>query len=293
MTYPDLTTAEVIADSVYDDARLVTFRATFPRFILAEFNTHRAFSRNSASSRAIPVKRQIELVRESPFVPQAWPKNRTGMSAVEEVAEYNAGRARFNWYAAMTEMVSRAEILNEHGVHKQIASRLLEPFMWHTVIISSTMPGLDNFFAQRDHEDAQPEMQTLARAMRRALGESTPADWHYHIPFNRVVASNQDYTMEQWMVRAVARCARVSYGREMEEKTYEEDVALVERLIRSGHWSPLEHVGIANPALVRSIFHEDGQLYEPAHVGNFARPWAQLRHHWREYLPSIAANITK
>jgi thymidylate synthase ThyX len=292
MTYLDKTAAEVIADSIYDGVRLVTMRATFPRFILAEFNTHRMFSRNSASSRAIPVKRQIELVRESPFVPQQWPENQSGMQA-RGFFDEESGVPRIAWDIwtdAALSAARKAEGLAAYGVHKQIASRLLEPFMWHTVIVSSTTPGLDNFFAQRDHEDAQPEMQTLARAMRKVLGWSDPIHTQWHIPFAEDICGNME-PLENWMIRSVARCARVSYGREMEEKAYEEDVALVERLIRSDHWSPLEHVGIASPALVRSIFHEDGQLYEPAHVGNFARPWAQLRHHWREYLPSIAARI--
>ena len=43
-----------------------------PRIILAEFNTHRLFSRNSASSRAIPFKKMVQSVLENPFIPIAW-----------------------------------------------------------------------------------------------------------------------------------------------------------------------------------------------------------------------------
>lgn len=282
MNYPDLTSAEVIADSTWDGVRLTTMRVTLPRFLLAEFNTHRVFSRNSASSRAIPLKKQIALVKESPFYPQRWPRNGKGMKADgyfdDEpdgmVRAWTTGWSMNAWRKALDSAIHSAEQLGsigDVGVHKQIASRLLEPFMWHTVIVSST--EWENFFAQRDHEDAQPEMQTLARAMRAALEGSTPVSNTWHIPF----ACEGPANLEKHMITAVARCARVSYGRELEEKTYEEDAALVERLIRAGHWSPFEHVGIVgDPRLI-------------THLGNFAAPWSQLRHHWSQYLPSIAA----
>jgi len=277
--YEDKTAAEVIADSTWDRVRLVTMRATFPRFILAEFNTHRAFSRNSGSSRAIPVKRQIELVEESPFTPQRWPRNQAGMQAREYFPPESteARVADVEWESARDYAVDSAQELMKRGIHKQIASRLLEPFMWHTVIVSSTMPGLGNFFAQRDHEDAQPEMQVLARAMRKALDESTPQKTWVHIPFHTDKGSDGCGTFEpeSAFITAVARCARVSYGREMEEKTYEENAALVTRLIKGQHWSPFEHLAAANT---------DGTL---SSAGNFSQPWAQLRHNIRRFLPSI------
>ena len=253
----------------------------FPNFVANGVIVHN--SRNSASSRAIPVKRQIELVRESPFVPQQWPKNQAGMQASKFVTGIDAEYAEDLWLTARDTATGIAWQLSEPvpNIHKQIASRLLEPFMWHTAIISSTQAGLDNFFLQRDHEDAQPEMQTLARAMRKALDKSVPIRATFHIPFNNSAPTG---ALEPAFITAVARCARVSYGRELEEKTYEEDVALVERLIRSGHWSPTEHLGI-----FRTETSEDS-LYHGPHLGNF-EGWSQLRHHWRDYLPSIAARL--
>ena len=279
--YEDKTSAKVIADTVWDGVRLTTFRVTFPRFILAEVNTHRAFSRNSASSRAIPVRRQIELVEESPFIPQKWPKNQPGMQAKEDLPDDTY--ARLVWDGARDDAVYHARRLDVAGVHKQIASRLLEPFMWHTAIISSTATGLSNFFLQRDHEDAQPEMQTLARAMRKAMGESEPKEDCYHIPFS------EDFSLGAWkalileheVIKAISHCARVSYGRELEERAYEKDLELVTRLIRSGHWSPLEHVGVVlmNPPDTLNT------------LGNFDDPWSQMRHYWGEFLPSLAALV--
>jgi thymidylate synthase ThyX len=287
--YEDKTSAEVIADSTWDGVRLVTMRCTFPRFILAEFNTHRAFSRNSASSRAIPTKKQVAQVRESPFVPTRWPRNQAGMVPFEFFEE-DTWHYEAQWLKAAKQAADVAEEMANDGVHKAIASRLLEPFLWHSVIVSST--EWENFFQQRDHPDAQWEMQTLAKAMRKALDESTPSKWHYHIPFNTVTVEEQDFSMEQFMITSAARCARVSYGREMEEKTYEEDANLVARLVRGQHWSPLEHLGLIIPIKFPdslSPCEYDNRYYNTE--GNFQGPWSQLRHHWRSYLPTIAARI--
>jgi len=273
--YEDKTSAEVIADSTWDGVRLVSFRATLPTIVQFHLLRHRAFSFSFASMRAIPLKRQIELVRKTPFFPQQWPKNQSGMSASENLTGIKEEMSQAAWALAGADAIHAAEKLGEFGVHKEIASRLLLPFSWSTCIISTTLPGLDNFFAQRDHEDAQPEIRTLAKAMRKALGESTPKASSWHIPFGHHYAMG----LEKSMIRSVAHCARVSYGREMEEKTHEEDVNLVTRLIKGQHWSPYEHVSAVDIT---------GDLN---HAGNFSPPWAQLRHNWRKFLPSIAAKI--
>jgi thymidylate synthase ThyX len=78
--------AKIIADSLNPvGVRLVTFKLTYPRFILAELNTHRVFSRNSASSRAVPIEKMIERVRANPVVPIHWGKNQPGMQASEQI----------------------------------------------------------------------------------------------------------------------------------------------------------------------------------------------------------------
>ena len=62
--------AEIIADSLSPQGhRLTTFICVFPRIVLAEFNTHRMLSRNSASSRAIPFNKMLEMVKTNPFIP--------------------------------------------------------------------------------------------------------------------------------------------------------------------------------------------------------------------------------
>lgn len=279
----DLTDAKVIAHSSWDGVEIVSFHLTFPRIILAEFNTHRAFSRNSASSRAIPLSKTIAAVRENPFVPQQWPKNQAGMSAKFSIRGERHADADLNWRYAIEDALKWAEGMADIGVHKQIANRLLEPFMWHTVIMTTTMPGLNNFFELRDHPDAQWEIQILARKMKEALETNRPKERPVHIPFSKFehhhtgIWTGDRSLVEQEMIRSVARCARVSYHREMEEKTYEEDRALVKKLISSGHYSPLEHMSVADKS--------------HAPLGNFAWPWQQLRHRWPEYLPALAAEI--
>ena len=78
--------AKIVADSMSPEGvRLTTLQLRYPRFILAEFNTHRVFSRNSSSSRAIPVKKMLEQVQTDPAMPVWWGKNQPGMQAREEL----------------------------------------------------------------------------------------------------------------------------------------------------------------------------------------------------------------
>lgn len=244
--------AEVVADSIADGVRLSTLVVTMPRFILAEFNTHRAFSRNSASSRAVPVLRAVEAVERSPFVPSAFGAARAGMQAGENLDADSQLAARHAWLDAAQWATQEARRLERLNVHKQWANRLLEPFAWHTVVVSAT--DFESFFTLRDHADAQPEIRDVARAMRFALEHSTPSPMHhggYHLPWGLPLAS------------AVARCARVSYLRQDVEPDIDADAALCERLQASGHWSPFEHVACVSSS-----------HYRPT---NFAAPWLQYR----------------
>lgn len=142
--------AEIIADSLHPNKidRITTMKVTFPRFILAELNTHRMFSRNSASSRAIPFKKMIESVKENPFIPIAWQKDHSGMQGTEyftEETEINVNN--YMWMEALWNSTRKAKHLHESGVTKQLCNRLLEPFMWHTVLITTT--EFSNFFELR------------------------------------------------------------------------------------------------------------------------------------------------
>ena len=237
--------AKVILDSVSPvGKRITTLQLKYPRWVHGEFLTHRAFSRNSMSSRAVPVAKMIEQVRNDPALPIHWGKNQPGMQAAEELTGDDLGSAKYEWRNAARNAAESAEEMHWLGAHKQIVNRLLEPFQWmHTVV---TATEWDNFFVLRCHPDAQPEMQALAHAMRDAVDASTPRPAEQHFPYSR----EEDEVMSVWrraMVSA-ARCARVSYLKhDGTAPSITEDLALFERLAGNApiHASPLEHQGFA------------------------------------------------
>lgn len=141
--------AEVIADSKNRFGnRITTMVVTFPRIILAEFNTHRMFSRNSASSRAIPLRKMVESIRNNPFIPIAWQKDHSGMQGSEYLQyEQDNETLKRQWLLARDYALESAGRLWDNQVTKQLCNRLLEPFMWHTVIVTAT--EWENFFALR------------------------------------------------------------------------------------------------------------------------------------------------
>lgn len=286
--------AKMLCDSISPDGvRLTTMEITFPRFSLAEFNTHRTKSRNSASSRAIPSEKQIKKVKENPVIPIYWGKNKKGMQADQELSLIEQGEAIKEWLSARDEMVHRAQNLYNLGVHKQIINRLLEPFMWHTVICTAT--EWNNFFALRCHPDTQPEFRKFAIMMRDLYKSHTPTQLgynHWHLPLlqdNEFVDygySNKDleyfrtsvpgvhiYTIDEAKKICVGRCARVSYLTHDGRRDPQADIELCEKLQKSGHMSPFEH--IARPM----SYDGENSLYlnpKVSFCGNF-RGWVQFR----------------
>ena len=173
--------AKVIADSIANGIRLTTMELKFHRFILPEFNTHRMFSRNASSSRAIPVEKMLKQVEENPAMPIHWGKNQPGMQANKEcnnkvnlkvcAGEYLNTREEV-WNNAAFWARNHAKALSDAGYHKQVVNRLLEPFQYIKVIVTAT--EYTNFFNLRLHPDAQPEMKQLAVVMQAAMNGSTP-----------------------------------------------------------------------------------------------------------------------
>ena len=140
--------AEIIADSLSPQGnRITTFLLTYPRFIHSELLTHRIFSRNSASSRAIPFQKMVKMVEEDPFIPIAWQKSHVGMQGTEYLEEKEAKIVTRNWLSAKNEAIAKAKELNQENVTKQLCNRLLEPFMWHTTLVTFTESS--NFFSLR------------------------------------------------------------------------------------------------------------------------------------------------
>jgi thymidylate synthase ThyX len=260
--------ATLIADSVsITGHRLTTFQITIPKWILAELNTHRMLSRNAASSRAIPIEKVIEQVKNDPVIPIAWGRNQRGMQAKEVLTDRESALALESWLEARDKAIGQANYMSiVCCVHKQIANRLLEPWMWATVIVSAT--EYDNFFRLRCHPDAQPELQHVAFMMRDLYLKSTPTlvtNGQYHLPY----VTGQISTSED-IIRSVARCARVSYSNHGKDSAFEDDQRLYNQLAESGHLSPFEHV--ATPA--------DGRH------GNF-EGWQQVRQTLEQYVNHV------
>lgn len=239
--------AEVVADSIsLENRRLTTMLVTFPRFLAPEFNTHRVFSRNAQSSRARPLRKTIRDVLREPFIPEYWGAEQSGMSARATVSPARASVARRAWLAGSYVAVAIAVLFRVLGVHKQVSNRILEPWMWHTVLVSSTT--WSNFLALRDHEDAQPEMRELAQRMRAALEESLPVllvDGMWHLPLvsdeeRAGIITDRDWSF--WRKVSVGRCARTSYLTHDGKRDPLKDVGLHDRLLESRHLSPFEHV---------------------------------------------------
>jgi thymidylate synthase ThyX len=239
--------ARVLLDSISSaGVRLTTMEVTFHRFILPEFNTHRAFSRNAASSRAIPISKVINAVRADPALPVFWGKNQSGMAARAEIDDAARDRARSVWEEALAHALTSAERLSSSDIdlHKQLVNRLLEPFAWITVIVTATEWA--NFFTQRCHPDAQPEIHALAELMLEAYRASAPrevAAGAWHMP----LILPDEKTLDSATLRklSVARCARVSYLTHDNVRDIAKDLELYERLMTggaNGHWSPTEHV---------------------------------------------------
>lgn len=247
--------AKILADSCGPSgARITTFEVTYPRFVHAEFMTHREFSRNSASSRAIPVEKMIERVCADPAMPVWWGKNQTGMQAREELVGDELARVQEAWLNARDNAVSSALELMKLGLHKQLANRLVEPWMWITVIASATQTS--NFFALRCHPDAQPEIAKAAYMMRDAFEASVPRDlgageWHLPLVPDRDALLDAGHDEETIALIACGRCARVSYLTHDGKRDPQADIELALRLIRSGHMSPFEHAAEALPTDLR------------------------------------------
>lgn len=239
--------AKIIADSLnsYTGDRLTSWVLTYPRFIHSEIMTHRVFSRNAASSRAIPSSKLIQMIEEDPAIPVYWGEDQKGMQAKRSLDNSKEIEALKLWVKARDEAISIAKQLQELGLHKQIANRILEPWMHMTVILSGT--EYENFFALRAHKDAQPEFQMLAYLMLEKYNSNEPKrlkSGEWHIPFGDNLDSSisDDLKIEI----ATARCARVSYVNFEGKDDYEADFKLHDRLLKAGHYSPFEHCARAD-----------------------------------------------
>lgn len=293
--------AKIIKDSINPyDVRLTTWILKYPRWIHGEIMTHRHFSRNASSSRAIPISKIIKNVDENPAKPEFWGANQAGMQASKEltndefvyydtllfelhdefvlldensnIKKTKIGKldaAKLAWEKASKCSIFHAQQLEKIGVHKQITNRVLEPFSHITVLLSGT--DFENFFALRAHEAAQPEFQLLAYKMLDLYNNSTPDNvdiGEWHIPFSDKMP--EGITLEQKLKIAVARCARLSYMTFDGEINPEKDYELYDKLASSGHYSAFEHC-----AKVIDLNNENDTQMNT--FSNFRFTWIQYR----------------
>ena len=274
--------ATVLADSITEyGVRVTTMQLRYPRFIHSEFMTHRVFSRNASSSRAIPVQRLIQDVIDDPVEPCFWGKNQPGMQAREEITGEDLQKAKTQWNTAKENAIFSAKLLCDKGVHKQIVNRILEPYAHINVVVTST--SWNNFFSLRHHKDAQPEIMDLAAEMIDCLQGSVPTKLKYgewHLPYV-LEKEREGYHVETLQELSAARCARVSYlTHEGEQPAVAADLRLYDRLASAvpGHYSPLEHQ--ATPDRVvgwKTERHRVENIYEKPHFHGNLKGVIQFR----------------
>ena len=253
----------------------------FPNFLANGVVVHN--SRNSASSRAIPVEKRIAEVLRDPFIPEAFAANKRGMQAGDLLDAFDNETVRNVWLRGRDAMAGVAQFFVDYDVHKQWANRPLELFAFHTVVVSSCY--WDNWDALRISSMAQPEIATIAKMAYEARKASTPrelsvGDWHLPYVQDDELATRD---FDKLVKVSTARCARVSYLTQNNIRDHAEDIKLYERLAAPGHMSPFEHparVGSWGP--LAEGWPEDADIPRGVYnaeklAGNFSPPWIQHR----------------
>lgn len=219
----------------------ITLQLKYRRFFHSELMTHRVFSRNASSSRAIPVKTMLKQVWFDPAIPLYWGKNQAGMKARTELEGVSKWVCRTLWILAGRMMCVIAYLFILLKLHKQVANRILEPWQFIHVVLTAT--DFKNFFKLRNHPDAQPEIRELAQAMERAIAMSRPKVGILHLPYISEF-ERSSHSLHECLMASAARCARVSYlNHDGTTPDFDKDIKLANMLFYSEHMSPFEHCG--------------------------------------------------
>lgn len=291
-------TAKILAYSIAPNGQtIVTWELEYQRFIHGEFMTHRLFSRNAASSRAIPVKSMIAAVQQSPAMPIHWGKNQPGMQAKEELTGFQLDVVQALWQDAANEAAHNAALMDEQGAHKQIVNRILEPFQTMKTVMTATC--MDNFFWLRNHEDAQPEIKELARLMWEALQSEDPVtlepgDWHVPYFGEGYWLKGCGIPLEDALAISSSCCAQVSY-RKLDD-TLEKAQMVYKRLVDSEpvHASPFEHQATPMKApnqrdVIRNC--DNDQYLGATHVDMQGNYWSGNFIGWTQHRQLIPNNV--
>lgn len=293
--------AKIVADSISKSGkRITTFELEYPRWILAELNTHRQFSRNSMSSRAIPVNKQIQQIIENPAMPVFWGKNQSGMVAKESWEEEINFYSNTEWWKLAALSATRfAQNYSDAGYHKQIVNRLLEPFQRMKTVLTAT--EFDNFFKLRLAPDAQPEIQELARCMKEAMDLNKPEflkEGEWHTPYVEhfrgsdgdaeliYIVDNIGVSLEDAKSISTSCCAQVSY-REI-DSSYDKAMSVYVKLglnTDHAHLSPTEHQATPIPEKMWTVYGCDRLYWVDGitHVDKDCNLWSGNLNSWIQH----------
>jgi len=284
-----------------NNQEIVTFELEYPRFIHAEVMTHRVFSRNSQSSRAVPVKNTL-LVNQNPVEPLVWGKNKAGMSSTELLEGFKLLVAKVTWSVGAWVAKKVSSVLNWSGLHKQWANRGTEPYSRIKVILTTT--EIENFYWLRlDKEAAQPEIIALAETMLKVHKESKPnllfpGQWHLPYVDTVEIGSQQFYyvgqepvTLQQAQKISASCTAQVSYRKL--DTSIEKAIAIYDRLFSGPkpHLSPTEHQAtpiFAGAMTMQTCTWPDGVT----HVDRKMKPWSGNLKGWIQFRQLIDTKET-
>ncbi len=292
--------ATIIADSISNGSRITTFELEYPRWIHAEILTHRLFSRNAASSRAIPVSKTAKQVKSNPERPIIWGTNKPGMQSTGEITGTKLLLVKAVWNATAWLAGSSSILLSKLGLHKQWANRVAEYAQTYKVVVTST--EFDNFFHLRKHKDAQPEIKELAELMYVAVKLNDPTllkEGEWHLPYittkfsddNTIIYSSNgvDLTLEEAQQVSASCCAQISY-RQLDvslEKAKKIFIMLIKAEVI--HASPFEH--LATPITNKDNFISVEDWDEGVtHVDKYGEFWSGNLRGWIQYRHLITNN---
>lgn len=286
--------ATIIADSVsaVNGQRITTFELEYPRFIHSELMTHRLFSRNAMSSRAVPIEKMISYVRHDPATPVHWGINQQGMQAKDELQGDEQKVVADLWQEAAQGAAYFASLLSNKGLHKQVVNRILEPFQLMKTVLTAT--EFDNFFWLRKHEDAQPEIKDLADKMYAAMHENNTAtlssdDWHTPYFGDGYWLKDCGVSLEDALAISSSCCAQVSYR--LLDDSIEKARKVYQRLVESTpvHASPFEHCAspMKEPQQTDKYLWEEGMT----HMDKEGNMWSGNLKGWIQYRQLIDGNV--
>ena len=291
--------ATIIADSISPNGeRLTTFELEYHRYIHSEVMTHRLFSRNAASSRAIPIDKIIEQVEANPAIPIVWGINQSGMQANKNHGIIASVACTWVWRKAAKAAAKSARLLQKLNVHKQLVNRILEPFQVMKTVVTAT--EFDNFFWLRCHKDAQPEIHALADAMYQEYMYNRPVklgEGEWHTPYVGdgfwTPKVTNGLTLEEAQKVSSSCCAQVSY-RKLDD-SIEKATKIYDQLVTMTpvHASPFEHIGTPIPYESMQYSTEEGGCWEHdgiTHMTIDGNLWSGNLKGWIQYRQLIPNN---